>query len=165
MKKIGTILFVEDDGFDQDLLKRAILRVEAPISYRMLNGGDEAIAYLKGEGKFADRTEYEYPSYIATDLKMPCGDGFALLRFMRELNLHARVPVVVLSSSCDLDDVESCYHLGAAGYLVKPHAFEDFVRVLHLLLEFWRNLEPPPIGLNGFKDLGDQRRKLRQEIY
>jgi len=165
MKNIGTILFVEDDCFDQELLRDAILRTEAPISYRILNSGEEAIAYLKGEREFADRSKYEYPSFIVTDLKMPCGDGFSLLRFMRELNAHARVPVVVLSSSNDLEDVQRCYHLGAAGYLDKPTSFDDLVRVLHVLLEFWRNLEPPPIGLHGFPALRDQRRHLRRELY
>jgi hypothetical protein len=73
-----TIRVVEDDPSDRFLIKRAIDANGVPAELRLVTCGEEAIAYLKGEGQFADREQYQYPSFLITDLKMPRGDGFSL---------------------------------------------------------------------------------------
>src|SRR2546421_10791781 len=123
-KRTCTVLFVEDDSFDQDLIRRAVQRIATGVKVQFASTGTEAIAYLKGADAFADRTRYEYPSFVSTDLKMPQGDGFAVLEFMRSTLEVATVPTVVLSASEDLDDIKQSYKLGASAYLVKPTEFD-----------------------------------------
>ena len=92
-----TILVVEDDPNDGLLLRRAIDANDAPTDLRLVTCGEEAIAYLKGEREFANRREYPYPSFLITDLKMPRGDGFSLLAFLKSTPQSAIIPTVVLS--------------------------------------------------------------------
>src|SRR5204862_7904547 len=96
-KKMFTVLFVEDDSFDRDLIGRAVQRTEQAVTIQFAKCGQEAIDYLGGAGHFADRERFPYPSFMSTDLKMPQGDGFSVLDFLQRTTELARVPVVVLS--------------------------------------------------------------------
>src|SRR4051794_25068254 len=104
MKKyFATILVVEDDQNDQFLIKRAFRSAGVTGPIQIMNDGEEAIAYMMGEGKFADRHAYAYPTFVMTDLKMPKVDGFGVLEFLKGNPEWAIIPTVVFSASSDRD--------------------------------------------------------------
>jgi len=150
MKKYnGTLLVIEDNPNDQELIKIAFekLAVKAPIHF--LNSGLEAIAYMMGEREYADRTKYSYPTFIMTDLKMPGADGFAVLEFLKGNPEWSIIPTVVFSSSSDLDDIKKSYMLGASSYHVKPTTFEAILSQLKILNEYWMTCEVPEVNASG----------------
>src|SRR5436190_21083311 len=107
MKKYhATILVVEGDADERMFMERAFrkLGIDSPI--QLVSSGDEAIAYMKGEGRYADRKQYAYPSFILTDLKMSHGDGFAVLAFLKRNPDWAIIPTVVLSGSASPEEIK-----------------------------------------------------------
>jgi DNA-binding NarL/FixJ family response regulator len=107
------------------------------------------MAYLRGEGKFADRERFPYPSLLITDLKMPDGDGFRLLEQLSRTPRYRVVPTIVMSASSDADDIRKSYMLGATSYFVKPAGFEALERLLKLLYETWLLAEIPAVDATG----------------
>lgn len=87
----STILVVEDDPNDQLLIKLAFRKIGVTSPVHVVSGGEEAIAYMCGEGKYADRQKYAYPTFIMTDLKMPV-DGFAVLDFLKKIRFGESFP-------------------------------------------------------------------------
>ena len=131
------ILVAEDDENDLLLLRRAfkVGRLANPV--RVVRNGEEVIAYLKGEDKYADRREYPLPALLLLDLKMPRKNGFEVLEWIRQepgLNL---LRVVVLTSSDRLSDVNRAYRLGANSFLVKPFDLGDFARLVQAISGYW----------------------------
>ena len=102
-------MIVEDDEDQRIFLQKSFEALGTHYTVQTLQSGDEAIAYLKGEGRFSNRAEFQFPAYIITDLKMADGDGFHILEFIKKNPALSVIPVVVLSSSEDQDDVrEPC---------------------------------------------------------
>ena len=150
MKKyFATILVVDDDENDRWLIERA-LRAAAVVSpIYLASSGAEAIAYFMGEGKFADREMYAYPTFVMTDLKMPKVDGFGVLEFLKGNPEWAIIPTVVFTASPDRDDIKKAYMLGASSYHVKPHdtaALREFVATLNA---YWLTCEVPEVDITG----------------
>jgi CheY-like chemotaxis protein len=157
MKRPGfAILVVEDNPDDRFLIQRAIEANSVPAELRLVTCGEEAIAYLKGEGQFADREQYQYPSFLITDLKMPRGDGFSLLSFLKSTPESAIIPPVVLSSSGDLDDIKKAYIMGASAYFIKPLQNVELERIMKCLVDFWMLCEVPQVDDEG-KRLSTER--------
>src|SRR6476620_11205252 len=115
-----SLLIVDDDENDRFFLERAFQKLGAYYRITALHDGDEAIAFIKGEGKFHDRTAFQFPSYIVTDLNMSPGNGFLLLNFIKQNPALSIIPVVMLSSSTDPDDIRHAYLLGASSFFTKP---------------------------------------------
>src|SRR4051812_722668 len=110
MKKYhATLLIVDDDENDRFFIEKAFRDIGVVDPIHMSPGGLEAIAYMMGEGKYADREKYAYPTFVMTDLKMPGADGFAVLQHLKSNPRWAIIPTVVLSSSIDLDDINRSY--------------------------------------------------------
>ena len=151
-----TILVVEDNDDDLTLLLRAWRKLGVEEQIRVARSGQEAIAYLKGDGKFADRKLYQYPSFITTDLKMACGDGMSVLEHLHTNPEWAVIPTSVLSSSSDLDDIRMSYRLGASSYHIKPHVFADLEKLLTTLHQYWLLCEVPQVDETG-KHLATRR--------
>jgi CheY-like chemotaxis protein len=143
------ILVVEDSPNDQLLIQRAFTKIGVSAPVYFASNGAEAIAYMKGEGKFSDRNTYPYPGFIITDLKMPVADGFAVLEHLQSHPLSRIIPTVVLSASHDEDDICKAYLLGASSYHVKPPRFEDLLQQLRLFFEYWRTCEVPRVDSAG----------------
>src|SRR5687767_6468716 len=138
MKKYNaTIMIVDDDPNDLFLIERAFRKIGVTDPIQTVNGGLEAIAYMKGEGKYADRKTYAYPTFITTDLKMPDADGFAVLEHLKKNPEWAVIPTVVLTSSRDLDDIKKAYMLGASSYHVKPGSPDELRKLLTILNDYW----------------------------
>jgi CheY-like chemotaxis protein len=114
-----------------------------------VNDGLEAIAYMMGEGEYADRVKYPYPSFIITDLNMPGADGFEVLRHLKANPSWAVIPTVVLTSSVDPDDVRTAYSLGASSYHRKPVGYEELLLQIEILHNYWMTCEVPAVDVTG----------------
>jgi CheY-like chemotaxis protein len=144
------ILLVDNDFDDQFFQKRALQKVLRPnSSITMVSSGNEAIAYMIGEGKYADRETYPFPSLIITDLKMPKGDGFDVLEFLKNNPAWNIVPRIVFSSSSDPDDVRTAFLLGASAYHVKAMTKVDTEKRMRSIAEYWSSSEVPPVNHTG----------------
>jgi CheY-like chemotaxis protein len=156
----STIMVVDDDVNDRMLIEEAFRSIGITDPLQIMSGGAEAIAYMRGEGKFADRSEYPYPTFIVTDLKMPGTDGFAILEHLKKHPDWAIIPTVVLSGSQDLDDIKKAYMLGASSYHVKLHSLGDFTAQLKILHDYWMSCEVPEVDATGRQLPTDGRGKL-----
>ena len=150
MKKYNaTILLVDDDEDFLLFVERAFRQngVTSPI-HKVFDGA-QAIDYMMGEGKFADRKTYEYPTFVMTDLKMPRADGFSVLQHLKGNPEWAIIPTVVFSSSSDLDDIKKSYMLGASSYHIKPHSMTELREHLTILHQYWMTCETPEVDTSG----------------
>src|ERR1043166_4419196 len=116
-KSGGVILLVEDREEDVILLRRAFTKANFLNPIQVVSDGDEAIAYLQGAGKYADRSEYPLPKLVLLDLKMPRKDGFEVLQWIRQQPGLSAIRVVVLTASDTVRDVNRAYQLGANSFL------------------------------------------------
>lgn len=165
MKKYhSTIMVVDDDPSDLMLIERAFRAIGVKDPIHTINGGLEAIAYMMGEGKFADRDLYAYPTFITTDLKMPGADGFAVLEHLKNNPDWAVIPTVVLTGSCDLDDIKKAYMLGASSYHVKPNSPDGLRRILKALNDYWMTCEVPEVDRTGRQLRTDSSGKLGERF-
>src|SRR2546429_5508391 len=120
MSDSALILIAEDQGADISIILRAFTKARVLNPVQVVRDGEEVIAYLNGEGKFANRAEYPLPELLLLDLKMPRIDGFEVLRWLRQQPGLATLRVVVLTSSKEMRDLNLAYQLGANSFLVKP---------------------------------------------
>src|SRR5258705_10330985 len=120
MNRNLTILIAQDDENDLTLLQLALKRVGINNPVHISRDGVEAIDYLAGNGLYADRAAFPFPSVLMTDIKMPRVGGFEVLKWLRDHPTCSVIPVLVLSSSRELRDVKLAYQLGAKSYMVKP---------------------------------------------
>lgn len=150
MRKIHpTILVVDDDVNDQFLIETAFKKIGVTDPIHSVGDGSEAIKYMMGEGKFADRKKYAYPTFIITDLRMPGKDGFAVLEFLKGNPEWAVIPTIVFSSSADLDDIKKAYMLGASSYHVKPSTNGALMHQILVLHAYWMTCEVPEVDSTG----------------
>jgi CheY-like chemotaxis protein len=132
-RDISTILLAEDNENDVLMLRRAARHAKFANPLAVVHDGEEVIAYLRGDGKYADRRRYPLPGLMLLDLKMPRRNGFEVLQWLREQPQFADLQVVVLSSSDEIKDINRAYELGANSFLVKPMFFSEFVGMLEAL--------------------------------
>jgi CheY-like chemotaxis protein len=137
MRKVPVILVADDDDNDVLLLERAFQRANVSSRFVVVRDGQEAIDYLSGTGKFADRATYPWPALMLLDLKMPLLDGFDVLTWWREHGPARGLPIVVMSSSNQESDVERATALGAAAYQVKSGDLQFLVAFARDLREKW----------------------------
>jgi CheY-like chemotaxis protein len=141
------ILLVEDNPGHALLIQRALSRCNPAHPIRVVQDGEEAIAYLAGAGDYAERQRHPLPVLVLLDLKLPRKSGLEVLAWIRQTPGLKRLPVVVLTSSRESVDVNRAYDLGANSYLAKPIAFDSLAEVLRNLNLYWLVLnEMPQIG-------------------
>jgi len=144
------ILLIDNDSDEQYLQKLAlekILRLNSIVE--RVSSGNEAIALMIGEGKYADREKYPFPSLIITDLNMEHGDGFDVLEFLQNNPAWNVVPRIVFSSSDDDDDVRTAYLLGASAYHIKPSTHAELEKRMRSIVEYWSGSEVAPVDKDG----------------
>ncbi|HEX2222963.1 MAG TPA: response regulator [Thermoanaerobaculia bacterium] len=141
-----SILLVEDNPDDALLLQRAFRKLGDESRIRVLNNGENALAYLAGEGDYADRVRFPLPDLMLLDLKLPRRSGFEVLEWLRGQPGLRRLPVVVLTGSREAADVERAADLGANSYLVKPVGFEALLELVAAFQSYWRLNEWPGLG-------------------
>ena len=117
------MLVAEDRDEDVEILKLAFQKAQVNEPLHFVSNGEEAIEYLTGAGRFANRAEYPLPRVLLLDLKMPLKGGFEVLEWLRLQPGLRRLLVVIFTSSELPEDVNRAFDLGANSYLVKPHDF------------------------------------------
>ncbi len=138
MSDLSTILLVDDNSDDTELLRYAFHKCGVVNRLVDVRDGDEAVAYLGGMGVFNDR--FPLPSLILLDLKLPKRSGFEVLRFIRGQEATKHTPVIVLTSSNQKEDIDRSYELGANSYLVKPVRRDSLIEMVQSLDAFWIKL-------------------------
>ena len=133
MKGSAPILHVEDDPIDVVNLERAFSRGGITHPIRRASNGEEALALLRGAGGDPGLR----PGLILLDLSMPLMGGLELLRELKLDSRLRRIPVVILTASRHESDLQHAYELGAAGYVVKPLDFDEFVRAIGTVERYW----------------------------
>jgi CheY-like chemotaxis protein len=132
-----TVLLVEDELNDVFLVKRAFKRANLTSPLQVVTDGVEAVQYLIGEGKYADRRIYPMPRLIVMDLKMPRKSGLEVLEWLKKDGDLKRIPVVIVSSSENVADINRAYELGANAYMVKPVDFQAVEHLFHSIIHYW----------------------------
>ena len=148
MEMPACILLVEDNRMDIELTLDAFREARLKNTIQVTQNGQEALDYLFGRGKYADRDVYPMPSLVLLDLKLPGVDGFEVLRQIKSTPLLKRLPVIILTSSKEEGDRALSYDTGANSYLVKPVSFDGFLGVVREISNYWLtlNVAPPDNG-------------------
>jgi CheY-like chemotaxis protein len=148
--ELGVILLAEDSEVDVLMTRRAFAKIGLINPLHVVSDGEEAIAYLSGVGKYANRSEYPLPVLLLLDLRMPRKNGLEVLRWIRQQPTLRALRVIVLTTSDLFRDVNEAYQLGANSYIVKPVDLDQFVRVSQALKGYWLWLnETPEISRPG----------------
>lgn len=133
-----TVLLVEDDLNDIFLVKRAFKLAQVKNPLQVATDGQEAIMYLRGEGKYADRDTFPLPKLIVMDIKMPLRSGFEVLEWVKgNTGPLKRIPIVIVSSSEDPADINRAYELGANAYMVKPVDYKAVEHLFQSITHYW----------------------------
>jgi len=137
LEKKKVILLVEDNPDDEALTLRALRKNNITNEITVACDGVEALDYLFGTGPHADRDTSLQPELILLDLKLPKLDGFEVLRKLRADERTKVLPVVILTSSKEQQDIVNGYGLGANSYIRKPVDFQQFVDAVRQLGLYW----------------------------
>jgi CheY-like chemotaxis protein len=141
------ILLVEDNPDDIELTLRAFKKNNISNKVITAKNGVEALDYLFGKGLYAGREIKDLPILIMLDLNLPKIDGFEVLKAIRQNEITKLLPVVILTSSNQKEDVAACSKLGANSYIHKPIDFNEFMEAVKLLGLYWLIWnEPPPLA-------------------
>jgi CheY-like chemotaxis protein len=130
------ILLVEDNDDDVSLIERAFRKARIENRVVVVNDGDKAVAYLNGEGVYADRVAHPLPSLVLPDLKMPRRNGFEVLSWIRSQPRLKGLQVVILTGSLEKKDVSRASELGADSFLIKPVSFERLVAIVLAMKDY-----------------------------
>jgi len=139
------ILLVEDNPSDVGLTQRALTKSHIANDMVVAEDGQDALDYIFASGKYTGRDVSETPALVLLDLKLPRVDGLEVLRRVRSDERTKRIPVVILTTSREEQDVAQSYDLGANSYIRKPVDFKQFVESVERLGLYWLVMnEPPP---------------------
>jgi two-component system response regulator len=140
----NTILLVEDNPDDADLTRRAFAKCNIANKLVVVRDGAEALDYLFATGAWSGRSEDEDPTLVLLDLKLPKINGLEVLRQLRGNPRTKLLPVIILTSSVEEQDVIRGYDLGANSYIHKPVDFLQFNEAVRQLSLYWLVLNQPP---------------------
>ncbi len=141
---IVEIMIVEDTPQDLDLALRALRKAKLANRVHVARDGEEALNFIFCEGPYSDRDKASLPRVILLDLKLPKVDGLEVLQRIKKDDRTKSIPVVVLTSSKEQNDVVESYNLGVNSYIVKPVNFEQFSEAVQRLGMYWLLLNHPP---------------------
>jgi len=136
MNEIQTILLVDDSENDLALMRNAFKKSKRSQSLQEVRNGEEAIAYLKGEGQYCDRNKFPLPTLMLLDLNLPKKNGFEVLTWVRAQPVLKRLAITILSASSLSEDMENAFYLGANSFLVKPSDLESLEVVMRCLCDW-----------------------------
>ncbi|HEY1228905.1 MAG TPA: response regulator [Ramlibacter sp.] len=133
----STVLLVEDNLDDVLLTRRAFRKAGIASALQVAGDGDEAVAYLAGQGAFADRQVHPLPSLVLLDWKLPRRSGREVLQWVRAQECFTALPVVVLTTSREQEDIDQAYSAGANSYIQKPVLLEKLAELSERLHAYW----------------------------
>ena len=131
------ILLIEDQASDAELALHALEGLDLDREVTLVRDGAAALDFLFARGAHADRDPDDLPRCILLDLKLPKINGLQVLEAIRADERTKDVPVVVLTSSKEADDIERCYELGVNSYVVKPVDFDQFTQAIQQIGAYW----------------------------
>jgi CheY-like chemotaxis protein len=137
MPQPEVVLIIEDEPDAVLLLQHAFTKAGVALAFQSVGDGETAIAYLQGEGIYADRSIYPIPQLALLDLKLPRRSGLQVLQWIREHPELKTLPVVVLTSSKDRGDVTRAYAAGANSYLAKPTSLRLLTELARSIHDYW----------------------------
>jgi len=133
-----SILLVEDNAFDVQLIESALSRTPGQINLIRVEDGDEAVDYLAGVAPFDDREKFPIPVTMLLDIKLPKRSGFEVLQWLRSQDGPIkRLPTLMLTSSKHQVDINLAFERGANAYLTKPDSLRELTNLLGELKNFW----------------------------
>ena len=138
------ILLVEDNTSDIELTFRAIQQIDCNFDIIVCRDGQEALDFLFATGAYAERRKNELPQLILLDLNLPKVSGHEVLKAIRQNQDTQYIPVVMLTTSDEIKDIEQGYRLGINSYVCKPVDYEDFCRTISDLSRYWLTTNVPP---------------------
>jgi CheY-like chemotaxis protein len=138
------ILLVEDNPEDLELAQRALRKANLSNRIQIARDGAEALEFIFCEGAYSKRKIEDTPKVILLDLKLPKVDGLEVLKRLKDDPRTRTIPVVMLTSSKEQNDMVESYRLGVNSYIVKPVNFESFVVAVQQLGMYWLLLNHPP---------------------
>ncbi|HEY9199129.1 MAG TPA: response regulator [Gammaproteobacteria bacterium] len=137
------ILLVEDNALDAELTMRALKDGKLANTVEWVKDGQQALDYLFNEGAYAER-EGNLPQLVLLDLKMPRVTGIEVLRIIKSDERTRRIPVVIMTSSQEENDIAQSYDLGANSYVVKPVDFAAMTNIARQAGYYWLAVNQPP---------------------
>jgi two-component system response regulator len=139
------ILLVEDSPADAEMTIRALKKVNLANKLVHLQNGEEALNFLFAREEYSDRVAASVPKVILLDIKMPKVDGIEVLRRIKENEMTKKIPVIIMTSSKEEQDIITSYSLGVNSYIVKPVDFEGFAKAVSQLGMYWLLMNQPPL--------------------
>ena len=142
MANLSPVLLAEDNPHDAELVCRAFRETNALNPVHSVGDGEEAIEYLAGEGKYADRAAHPFPALFLLDLKMPVKDGLEVLRWLHDNpEIPRKLPVVVLSSAELPMETQRAYAMDIQACIVKPLSYSQLREKVRILKDYWLDYE------------------------
>lgn len=138
------ILLVEDSDQDAELAMRALKKKNITNNIVRLKNGEEALNFIFAKGEFSNRSIQNQPKVVLLDLKMPKVDGLEVLKEVRENDETKDLPIVILTSSKEEEDLIKSYKLGVNSFIVKPVEFESFTNAVAEIGMYWVLLNQRP---------------------
>ncbi len=144
--RLVPVLLVEDDPDDVAITQRAFEKGKILNPLHVVRDGEEAIEFLEHVGRYADDEKAPRPGLILLDLNLPRLDGREVLKRIKASPSLRRIPVVVLTTSKEEADVLNCYDSGANTYITKPVEFDNFLKAVVTIGEYWLAIAEIPDG-------------------
>jgi len=144
MRAEPVILLVEDSAEDLELLRRFFAKAGLRKPLQAVPDGVEAMSYLLGRGKYADRATYPEPNILLIDINMPRVNGLELMTWLRTQPDFEHLVVIALSGSAEQDEIDRAYQMGANSYLLKPASAAELERVIKAFCDYWVCSNYPP---------------------
>jgi two-component system, response regulator len=142
--KIVEILLVEDNPFEAELAIRSLRKYNFANNLHHIDDGAEALDFLFERGQYSNVGMRMKPKLILLDIKLPKVSGIEILKQLKQNEQTKTIPVVILTSSRENQDVKACYDLGANSYIVKPVDFDSFSKAVAEMGMYWMLLNNPP---------------------
>ncbi|MFX1536051.1 MAG: response regulator [Promethearchaeota archaeon] len=142
MRHRKPILFVEDECVDAMMAKRALKEINILNRLIIAKDGEDALSFL--------RKADEKPGIILLDLNMPRMNGLEFLQAIKQDDKLKKIPVIILTSSNENQDIAESFKLGAVGYMVKPLDYSQYLKIIRIIINYWtyselpRDIEDPP---------------------
>jgi len=135
--EIIQVLLVEDNPDHATMVKRAFSKGRLANHIAWVKDGQEALDYLLRQGAYANGDSAKIPGLILLDLKLPKRDGFEVLSLLKQDTRLKLIPVIMLTTSAQEEEIKRCYALGANSYITKPVQFAEFTEKIKEIELYW----------------------------